>query len=53
VPLAELNDLDTAELQAIDDQLDGALGAGASVSTPHLEELTPDEMQRILTSLES
>jgi hypothetical protein len=53
VPLAELNDLDAAELQVIDDQLDGALSAGASVSTPHLEELTPDEMQRILTSLES
>jgi anti-sigma factor RsiW len=53
VPVAELHDLDAAELQAIDDQLDGALSAGASVAAPHIEELTPDEMQQVLTSMES
>jgi len=53
VPVHELEDLDDAELQKLDDQLDGALGAGVSVGAPHLEELTPEEMQRVLNSMES
>lgn len=53
VPLLELQDLDASELKTIDDQLDGALSAGGSVGAPHLEELTPDEMQRVLNSMES
>jgi anti-sigma factor RsiW len=53
VPLLELQDLDATELQAVDDQLDGALSASGSVGAPHLEELTPDEMQRVLNSMGS
>jgi len=53
VPLLELEDLDASELETVDDQLDGALSAGGSVGAPHLEELTPDEMQRVLNSMES
>ncbi|HKV74822.1 MAG TPA: hypothetical protein VJN95_09915 [Gemmatimonadales bacterium] len=53
VPVHELEDLDVGELQTLDDQLDGALSASVSVGAPHLEELTPEEMQRVLNSMES
>lgn len=52
VPLSGLDDLDVTELKTVYDQLDGALGGGGSAATPHLEELTPDEMQQVLNSME-
>lgn len=52
VPVSGLDDLDTSELQAVYDQLDGALAGHGSVAAPHLEELSPDEMEQVLNSLE-
>ena len=52
VPVSGLDDLDTSELQSVYDQLDGALSGKASVAAPHLEELSPDEMEQVLNSLE-
>ncbi|MEO8030276.1 MAG: hypothetical protein ABI765_05475 [Gemmatimonadota bacterium] len=52
VPVSGLDDLDATELQTVYEQLDGSLEGSATVATPHLEELSPDEMQQVLNSLE-
>lgn len=52
VPVSGLEDLDDGQLQTLYDQLDGALSAQGSVGAPHLEELSPDEMEQVLNSLE-
>ena len=52
VPVSGLDDLNASELQALYDQLDGSLEGSATVAAPHLEELSPDEMQQVLNSLE-
>jgi anti-sigma factor RsiW len=52
VPVSGLDDLDASELQSVYDQLDGALSGKASVAAPHLEDLSPDEMEQVLNSLE-
>lgn len=50
IPVSGLDDLDTAQLQAIYQQLDGPLGAGGSVGGPGLEELSPEEMSQVLST---
>jgi hypothetical protein len=50
IPVSGLDELDTGQLQAIYQQLDGPLGAGGSVGGPALEELSPDEMSQVLST---
>ena len=52
VPLAELERLDAAQLEAVLDGIDQPLGAGAAPDAPHLGDLDDHELERVLRSLE-
>lgn len=52
VPIAELESLDTAELESVLDGLDQPLGSGAAPDAPHLGDLDDVQLERVLRSLE-
>ncbi len=52
LPLAELDDLDTRQLRAVLDDMDGPFGASASPDVPGLGDLEQQELERVLRSLE-
>jgi hypothetical protein len=52
VPLAELENLDASELEAVLEGLDAPLGSQAAPDAPHLGDLNDDQLERVLRSLE-
>jgi len=52
VPLAELDGLDSGQLQAVLETLDAPLSSEASIAIPTLGDLDEQQMERVLRSLE-
>lgn len=52
VPIAELEALDTEELESVLDGLDQPIGSGAAPDAPHLGDLDDVQLERVLRSLE-
>ncbi len=52
LPLAELENLDSLQLQSVLDGLDAPIGAGANSDAPPLGDLENSELERVLRSLE-
>jgi hypothetical protein len=52
VPVAELDGLDSGQLQAVLETLDGPLSSEASTAVPTLGDLDDQQMERVLRSLE-
>jgi hypothetical protein len=52
VPLAELETLNTEELESVLEGLDEPLGSGAAPDAPHLGDLDDHQLERVLRSLE-
>lgn len=52
VPIAELESLDTQQLESVLDWLDQPIGSGAAPDAPHLGDLDDVQLERVLRSLE-
>ncbi len=52
VPLAELENLDAAQLESVLEGLDAPLGSQAAPDAPHLGDLDDSQLERVLRSLE-